>query len=577
MVDTCTVCMDNLETDRSFQCWSEACEYKLCQPCVRRAFEDLSGSDSKHCPLCKSPMARAVLETIVGRGAVQAVEDQLRPKLEFDMQAELERREKRKEDMTTHKDKALVLFNDLCEQLNMKCPRCNTVFYDYDGYNALRCGSGDCGAAFCAICLLDCGQDAHVHARSHGDLFERSLFENARKIREAGIISSFMGEIERSESFDVQQLVKNMHHATFAAVSDRVISSKHRASAFLQRAKNQLQTVIRNDRRSILTEAEDLQFTRRGFRFGDISPRSSIPEEYKLELEPRQGHVFAVALYEQDGINAFGEKKWKNLELDFFDSKVGNDFEQKITGNDQKRRIDSLVNIKQALRCGVIAVEGSRTLYQTRLITSVDKGKDQQLSVDEISIGMFPITPAGEVSKVSAIVGRCRVIGINQNLRYLLLAMYVAKTDDEILMFDALKEFIRAKPSRKVFHNIDIAVPAPDTFDELNAAQKEIAHPLALMTATEVAGPPGTGKTKTIAELIRCLLDCTNARTIVISERNGAIDAIAEKFVYRCLKLRTNGIHRIKDIMMWNNLLVYGSDGALGPSAQMFTLNSKLR
>jgi Ni2+-binding GTPase involved in maturation of urease and hydrogenase len=120
-------------------------------------------------------------------------------------------------------------------------------------------------------------------------------------------------------------------------------------------------------------------------------------------------------------------------------------------------------------------------------------------------------------------------------------------------------------------------VPAPLTFKQLNEQQKQVAHPLALMTATEVAGPPGTGKTKTITELVRCILECTSANALVLSERNGAIDAIAEKFVERCLKIKSDGIHDIKDIAMWENLVVYGSSSGLGPSSKLFTLEEKVR
>lgn len=298
------------------------------------------------------------------------------------------------------------------------------------------------------------------------------------------------------ESFEVQQLVKNMQRESSASSTDRGLTGAkcRRASAFLQTAKDQLWPTIRNDRLGLLTEADDKDFVRRGLRFGHISPRSSIPEEYKLELEPRGDHVFGVALYEQHGITIRGEKIWRGLELDFFASNVKDGSVQEKAVNAQKRRIDSLVNVKQALKCGVIAVEGSRTLYQTRHITSKHKGRDRQFSPDEISILVAPITSTGEVEEAPVEIGRCRVIGINQNQRYLLLEKHVSESEDEILMFDALKAFVRAKPSTKVFH--DITVPAPETFEELNLAQKEVAHPLALTTATEVAGPPGTGKLK---------------------------------------------------------------------------------
>ena len=51
---------------------------------------------------------------------------------------------------------------DLIENvLTLRCPRCKTAFLDYTGCAALTCST--CKAGFCAICLKDCGNDAHAH------------------------------------------------------------------------------------------------------------------------------------------------------------------------------------------------------------------------------------------------------------------------------------------------------------------------------------------------------------------------------------------------------------------------------
>eukprot|EP00732_Lithocolla_globosa_P000298 Lithocolla_globosa_v1_NODE_82_length_6720_cov_15.294779.p1 type:complete len:1901 gc:universal NODE_82_length_6720_cov_15.294779:819-6521(+) len=47
--------------------------------------------------------------------------------------------------------------------LNLRCPRCRTVFFDFDGCLALYCGNNSCKAGFCALCLKDEGEDAHQH------------------------------------------------------------------------------------------------------------------------------------------------------------------------------------------------------------------------------------------------------------------------------------------------------------------------------------------------------------------------------------------------------------------------------
>jgi Cdc6-like AAA superfamily ATPase len=93
----------------------------------------------------------------------------------------------------------------------------------------------------------------------------------------------------------------------------------------------------------------------------------------------------------------------------------------------------------------------------------------------------------------------------------------------------------------------------------------------------EVAGPPGTGKTKTIIEVVRGLLECTNKDTIVLSERNGAIDAIAEKFADVCLRTSGFTVKGVKDVPLWMNVMAYGAVKAMGPSAKLFTLDEKMR
>ena len=49
--------------------------------------------------------------------------------------------------------------------LNVVCPRCKQPFEGFDGCAALRCANQACKAGFCAVCLADCGQDAHAHVR----------------------------------------------------------------------------------------------------------------------------------------------------------------------------------------------------------------------------------------------------------------------------------------------------------------------------------------------------------------------------------------------------------------------------
>lgn len=62
------------------------------------------------------------------------------------------------------------------EILTLRCPRCKQAFIDYTGCAALTCASTTCNAAFCALCLLDCGRDAHSHVRTCSKNKDRDVF-----------------------------------------------------------------------------------------------------------------------------------------------------------------------------------------------------------------------------------------------------------------------------------------------------------------------------------------------------------------------------------------------------------------
>jgi Cdc6-like AAA superfamily ATPase len=99
-----------------------------------------------------------------------------------------------------------------------------------------------------------------------------------------------------------------------------------------------------------------------------------------------------------------------------------------------------------------------------------------------------------------------------------------------------------------------------------------------LSSAKEVVGPPGTGKTMTITEVVRGIIECSDFDVIVLSERNGAIDAIAQKIAGDCLsRIGDSPMYKVKDMRLWTKLLAYGSYDGMGTSTQLFTVPGKLR
>jgi phosphoribosyl-ATP pyrophosphohydrolase len=410
----CMICYDDLEQDFIYSCPTYECKYKICTPCIKRSFQDASGQSFKNCPECKVSMARNLLESIVGKGAINEVEEELRAKIEFDVQSQAKKREMKIEDMKQHKTKAVALFNKLSEQLNMKCPRCKQVFFDYDGCNALRCGNSECRAAFCAVCLIDCKDDAHSHInQAHGNVFDKNAFESARKEREAVTVKTFFEDVMKNEPFEVAQMVKNMHNKSQpSSDTTSAFDSRRKAEKFVDEARRQLMNAVRKDRLGLLQDASDDLYRRRGLRSEDISPRSMIPKEYKLEIVPsHHDHVYQVQLWKQVGFDILtGDVRWQREDLD-------GESKDKVNV-DKERQVDALFNVVQSLKCGVIAFEGGRELVQTKFVPApIDSGR---LSDEQVSICFQSVSNNGDVEpddRTFQVPGNGRIIGINPNQR----------------------------------------------------------------------------------------------------------------------------------------------------------------
>jgi len=557
---SCSLCLeDNVEI--AFSCLTKKCSYEICAPCVKLAFEDASGENCRLCPICKTPTARRMVESICGKGAVREVERALRSRVEQEVQQENLKKDRGRELMSSYEDRARKLFLELSDLLNTKCPRCGVVFDDYDGCNALYCRNSECGAKFCAVCLLDCGGDAHPHARKHGNLFDKSLFQDAKAEREQATISSFLRE-HGHEPFEVKELLRiKAEKITEGPLS--LQGGAYSVSGFLGKAKASLRVAVRQDRLSVLCESGTPP---RALTSEDISPRNRIPEDYALHLVAQSGFRCQVTL--EHLVNG----RWKVIPLPDEDD---DDRNKKDGGN--RPTVDALINVRRSLQSCSIAFQGSGHLYQTVLSSS----KGERLNDTEISVKFLSVRATGDVfgeglSLAEIGCSRTKILGFNQNRRMLLLEQHVDQSSPETLLFEPLQYFMGAKPPVRLFQG-ESTLPAPDTFKELNTQQQLVAHPLSIRTAMECAGPPGTGKTKTITELVRSVLCCTEYNVIVLSERNGAIDAIAEKMAGDCIIGHPNSKRRsVKDFVLWKRLLAFGSAG-MGPYARLFALEAKLK
>jgi hypothetical protein len=83
-MSSCVSCMDEDE-DVVYTCKGKggACSYALCARCIRIAFDDKSGANSSFCAMCKTPSALDMIDAVLGKGAIIAVEEKLRRKVEF--------------------------------------------------------------------------------------------------------------------------------------------------------------------------------------------------------------------------------------------------------------------------------------------------------------------------------------------------------------------------------------------------------------------------------------------------------------------------------------------------------------
>ena len=66
----------------------------------------------------------------------------IRSSLEFELKEDMVKQQRAKQVVTETNTRARDIFNNMTEEINHKCPRCMTVFHDYDGCNALICATG---------------------------------------------------------------------------------------------------------------------------------------------------------------------------------------------------------------------------------------------------------------------------------------------------------------------------------------------------------------------------------------------------------------------------------------------------
>jgi AAA domain len=333
---------------------------------------------------------------------------------------------------------------------------------------------------------------------------------------------------------------------------DELISSKKDYSQsmrlvnqFLRDAKRDLTLALQNDRLSLLSRPLHGCITREM-----ISPRYIIPSDYCLELRKVQDCGYSIHLCKRNEAGIFNP-----ISLD---------------RDDDDNIVDCLVNLKASLCCAAVAIDGERNIYQTRYTHIENNNKNDSA---QVTIKFIQVDAQGNLMRTEkSQFGKCTILGINQNQRIVQLSQYIENSDESLLVTKPIRHLIGGGIPVPILKKL--SSPYPDSVTTLNEEQQLVAHPLRIKTALEVAGPPGTGKTKTITELTRSLLDCSSYDILVLSERNGAIDAIGEKYSRNCWKEGSK--KSISDFELWKSVLTFGSNG-IGEYTKLFTLPEKVR
>ncbi|GMI06340.1 hypothetical protein TrLO_g12008 [Triparma laevis f. longispina] len=100
-------------------------------------------------------------ERVKAAALTKSVKEEAKRDFEEQMARELERlKELSIEDLKIEQTSRAVR-----DMLTLYCPRCSKAFLDFVGCFSLKCSQSTCGCSFCAVCLKDCGGDAHAHVK----------------------------------------------------------------------------------------------------------------------------------------------------------------------------------------------------------------------------------------------------------------------------------------------------------------------------------------------------------------------------------------------------------------------------
>ena len=168
----CWYCMCKEDRDLGVMC---AKDHFLCNDCLSVVMPNAEAAASNGLKCMASSHCNCIIPTRLAaqhasERAFELFKGNLDSLKEQELQALYERRFRQREAELAAKSeierRVQAARRGIEGMMEDRCPRCAEPFEGFDGCAALICGRAACKAGFCALCLQDCGADAHLHVRT---------------------------------------------------------------------------------------------------------------------------------------------------------------------------------------------------------------------------------------------------------------------------------------------------------------------------------------------------------------------------------------------------------------------------